>query len=243
MFKKMVVVIAALALMSVGVGAAVAQEMTPQPQYPQNTITVSGFGTAFGEPDVAYIELGVELVQENLAEAYASSASTVNDVIAAVIAAGVDRADIQTTGVNIYPEDRYDQSGSVSSRVYRVRNTVRVTVRDIANVEQVIGDGVNAGANTIYNLTFGIADPSTLEQDARVQAVENARSRAEQLAGALGVSVGAPVTIVEVINAGSPILYDGRGGGGMMQAAVLQPVEGGQLSVGVQVQITFAIGG
>jgi len=237
----MVLVLAALALMTLGIGAASAQQISPV--YPQNTITVSGFGTAYGEPNVAYIELGVELVEEDLAQAFASTADTMNDVIAALLELGIDRADIQTTGVNIYPEDRYDQSGSISSRVYRVRNTVRLTVRDITTVEQVISAGVNAGVNTIYNLTFGIADTATLEQTARVQAVENARSRADQLASALDLSVGEPIIIEEIINSGIPLMYNGMGGGGMMEAAALQPVEGGQLSVGVQVQITFAIGG
>ncbi len=236
MLKRMVLVIAALALLVVGVGATSAQDT-----FPENTITVSGFGTAYGEPDVAYIELGVELVEADLAQAFASTAETMNAVIDALLGVGIAREDIQTTGVNIFPEDRYDQTGTATSRVYRVRNTVRLTVRDISQVEQMISAGVNAGANTIYNLSFGIADTAALEQEARVQAVENARSRAEQLAGALGVNVGNAIIISEVMNNNIPYA-EGFGGSVRMDVAQNQPVSAGQLSVGVQVQITFAIG-
>jgi len=234
MLKRVLLVIAAL--LAVGVSATSAQET-----YPENTITVSGFGTAYGEPDLAYIELGVEIVEADLGQAFTSTADTMNAVIEALVELGIAREDLQTTGVNIFPEDRYSQDGMTSTRVYRVRNTVRVTVRDIAQVESVISTGVDAGANTIYNLSFGIEDSAALEQEARVQAVENARQRAEQLAAALGLTVGEPIIISETLNQGIPFAYGMGGGGGVMEMAV-QPVSPGQLSVGVQVQITFSIG-
>lgn len=235
MLKRMIVLVAALALLIVGVGATSARET-----FPRDTITVVGYGTASGEPDVAYLELGVELVEENLSEAFNASATTMNAVIAALEAAGVAREDMQTTGVNIYPEDRYDSTGASTARVYRVRNTVRATVRDIFTVDQVISAGVDAGANTIYNLSYGIDDTAALEQAARVEAVANARERAQQLADALGMTVGEPVIVSEVVSGGIPYGY-GMGGGGMMDVAQSQPLLPGQFSVGAQVQITFAV--
>ncbi len=235
MLKRMILVALTLALLVVGVGATSAQEV-----FPQNTITVVGFGTAYGEPDVAYVELGVELVEEDLSQAFNATAENMNAIIAALEELGIARGDMQTTGVNIYPEDRYDQSGVMASRVYRVRNTVRVTVRDISTIDQVISTGVEAGANTIYNLSYGIDDPTELENDARVDAVEDARLRAQRLADALGLTVGDPVIVSEVLNNSFPYPY-GLGGGGMMMDVASQPVLPGQLSVSLQVQITFAL--
>jgi uncharacterized protein YggE len=241
MLRRVSLAVALIALLVVGVGAASAQDAQP---YPTNTITVSGYGTAFGEPNLAYIEMGVELVEADLATAYSGTADRMNAVIEALSGLNIARSDIQTTGVNIYPEDRYDpQTGTPTERVYRVRNTVRVTVRDVAQIEQVITTGVNAGVNTIYNLSFGLADNRALQSEARTQAVADARSRAEELAAALGVTVGAPVIVSEVIQSGGIPYFDGRGGGGVMMAESAQPVSGGQLSVSVEVQITFAIGG
>lgn len=237
--------LAVLALLVLSAGAVSAQEVTPQPGYPTNTITVSGFGTAAGEPDVAYTELGVELSDPDLATAFAQTAETMNRVISALVEAGVDRTDIQTTGVNIYPQDQFDPTGTNAApqRVYLVRNTVRVTMRDVNQIEPIITAAVEAGANTIYNLNFGIEDTSGLEQEARVDAVADARDRAAQLASALDVAVGAPIVITEVINAGGPVFPLGGGGlgGANVQFDVSQPVSAGQLTVTVAVQISFAI--
>ena len=242
MRKQFTIGLLLIALTAFGFSAVHAQQGTGFP--PTNTITVNGFGTAYGEPDVAYVELGVEQVEESLATAFTDTANTMNAIIEALVEAGIAREDIQTTGVNVFPEDRWDpQTGTSTGRVYRVRNTARVTVREIAQIESVITTAVEAGANTIYNLNFGIADPTQLEQDARVNAVEDARTRAERLAEALGVTVGEPVIISEVLQGGGiPFArFEGMGGAGMDLAS--QPVSPGQLSVNVQVQITFAIGG
>jgi uncharacterized protein len=249
MFKRSLLF--AFALLVIGAGAAYAQEVTPVPgtpqgSYPANTITVSGFGSAAGEPDVAYTELGVEITDPDLADAFAQTAETMNRVISSLVEAGVERTDIQTTGVNVYPQERFDPTGASQTpeRVYLVRNTVRVTVRDVAQVEALISAAVGAGANTIYNLNFGIEDTSTLEQEARVDAVADARDRAQQLASALGVTVGQPIIINEVINTGGPVMPLGGGlGGANLQFDVSQPVSAGQLNVTVAVQITFSIGG
>ena len=165
-------------------------------------------------------------------------------VIQALRDLGIAETDIQTTGVNVYPEDRFNPQdpNAQTERVYRVRNTVRVTVRDVEQTEAVISAAVSAGANTIYNLTFGIEDPQGLEQEARTLAVADAQNRAQQLAAALGVTLGQPTIISETLGGGGfpPQPF---GFGGAVMRDVAQPVSTGQLSVSVQVQITFTIAG
>jgi uncharacterized protein YggE len=244
---------AAVLVATVAALPAVAQDTVqtpvPQPvmpeQFPENTITVSGIGTASGEPDVAYIELGVETMNADLATAYAEAAETMQQVNRALIDLGVDAADIRTSSVNIYPQEQYNpETGAPGERTYRVSNTLRVTVREVTMVEQVIGTAVGAGANSIYNFNFAIEDVNALEQQAREVAVANARERADQLAAALGVSVGRPVVISEAYGGGTqPPLPYGRGGGGVaMDAATSFPIQPGQLDVTVQILVTFAIG-
>jgi uncharacterized protein YggE len=211
--------------------------------FPENTITVTGIGTASGEPDVAYIELGVEMANADLGAAYTEAADTMQQVIAALVDMGIDRADIRTSSVNVYPQDNYNpETGQPTDRTYRVSNTIRITVRSVADVEPVINTAVNAGANSIYNFNFGILDSEALEQAARESAVENARARAEQLAAALGVSVGRPVVISESYGQSTPpIPYYGRGGAGYDMASSNLPVESGQLDVTVQILVTFEL--
>jgi len=246
--KFVVLVIAILALAGVATSAS-AQDLTPVPSmpapadFPTNTLTVTGIGMAAGEPDIAYIDLGVETMDASIATAFATAADTMQNVISALSEAGIAREDIRTSAVNIYPQDNYDpQTGQPTDRTYRVSNTLHVTVRDVTMVETVINTAVNAGANSIYNFAFGIEDTAALEEQARQAAVANARLRADQLAAALGVTVGRPVVITESYggNPVPPIPY-GYGGAAMDVAQSSLPVETGQLNVTVQILVTYSI--
>lgn len=236
---------ALLGVIAIGATAApfASRAAAQQEAVMNNVITVSGVGSAYGAPDVAYIGVGADFTSENAGEAFSQTSTTMNTVRDALLALGIAEQDLQTTNVSIYPQDNYNPTdGTISGRIYRVSSTMNVSVRDVTQVEDVINAAISAGANNIYNLSFGIADPAALEQEARTQAVANARARAEQLAGLLGVTVGEPVVISETlggssvpfgpVNAAADFAF---GGGGV-------PIDTGRMMVSVQVQITFRIG-
>lgn len=247
--RMLVVTALALTTSAFALSPMLAQDATPEVQVEAtvserpHTITVIGVGSAYGEPNIAYIELGVELVDANLATAFTQTADTMTAVRQALLDLGIQAADLQTSGVSVYPEDRYNpQTGEATERVYRVRNTLRVTARDVSQIEAIINAGVNAGANSIYNLTFGLDNAADLEQTARLDAVTNARTRAEQLASALGVTIGDALIVNEVtLNTQQPLPYAGGMGGAGFDVASTMPVEQGQLGVTAQVQVTFQI--
>lgn len=209
------------------------------------SISVSGTGESFGAPDIAYVYLGVNTADANVT----SAINQANEKLAAILAAmsdqGIAPEDIQTANYSVYPEDRYDpQTGQpTGERIYRVQQTVTITVRDISKAGAVIDAGVAAGANVVNGLSFGIADTSALESEARAKAVENARARAEQLAAAFGVTLGEPIVISEGYSS-QPIVMaaDVRAEMFAAQSAAPSQVSPGQLSVSVQVNVTFAIG-
>lgn len=222
---------------------AAAQNGGTSGEYPANTITVNGTGSAYGSPDQATIEIGVERVDRNIGQAFIAANETLEAVIAAVMEEGVAREDVRTTGLNVYQDRRGPMpmdSGDMNNDVtYVVSNQIRVVVRDINAVADVINAAVEAGANNVYGLNFGISDQSALESDAREDAVANARDRAEQLAQINGVELGEVLVIEEATNGFSPY---GRGmeamDAGLGGGAVIEP---GQLSVSVQVRITYRI--
>ena len=209
---------------------------------PMNTLTVTGSGTAYAAPDVAYVELGVQTTDPDLATAFSQTGQKISAVLDALQGLGIDAKNIQTSGVNVNPQDQYDpQTGkSTGKQVYQVSNTVQVTVLDVTKVESVLTSAIGAGANTIYNLNFGIQDSSALEQQARAQAVANAQDRANQLATALNVTLGAPVIVTETPQSSSQPLPAVRGVA-MATSQSSQPVSSGQISVTVAVQVTFGI--
>ncbi|MCA9915717.1 MAG: SIMPL domain-containing protein [Anaerolineae bacterium] len=225
---------------------AVMPTMAQQPTTP-NTITVTGIGSASGAPDIANLEIGVETTNADLAVAYDQTNERIDTVINALVEAGVAREDIRTVGLNVY-QDRYGGPNPQISEdgnptpMYFVSNNIRVTVRDIANVPTVLNAAIDAGANNIYGLNFGIEDTDALASEARAAALADARQKAQELAGLAEVQLGSIVNIVETSGGFDPynqfaMESAGLGGGG---GATVEP---GQLSVNVQLQVTFSIGG
>ncbi len=242
--NRIFVTFALTLLLAFAVMPAAAQQNTVMP----DTITVIGSGSANGQPDIATIEVAVETFNVNLAEAFAETNSRVQAVIDALVELGLDADDVRTVGFNIY-QDRFgggvpmmemSQPGQMPEPTYVVSNQLRIIVRDTEIVAEVINTAVEAGANQIYGLNFGIDDRADLESEARADAVADARARAGELASLVGAELGDAIVITEVLDGGyyprgmfAAEMSMGGGGG-----AVIQP---GQLSVSVQVQVTFSI--
>lgn len=209
---------------------------------PANTggITVVGQGEAFGRPDRAQAQVGVDIFAPTVAEATSQNEATIQQVIDALTALGIDPDDIQTTNYSLWAEQRYGENGPEGIVGYRVTNQVNVTIRDINQVSEVLGAATEAGANSIYGVSFSVADPSALEAEAREKAIADARERAASLAQLSGVELGSVRAVSEII--GQPVYPLAMGGGGrdMVQAAA-PSISPGQLSYQVQVQVTFDI--
>lgn len=226
-----IMIIAALGLLTAGITAA--------QDYPVSSLTVDGYGQAYGAPDTAYVQLGVQVTNEDVIAAYNQTNETIETVINALVEAGIARADIQTSGLSMYQDTPYNPTTGMpgETTVYYANNSISITVRDISTVGEVISTGVAAGANNINGLSFGISDTSALEQQAREAAVADARARAANLAELTGVTLGDPIVIVESTSGYSGPQPYGRGAAVMQDASIAE----GQLSVGVQVRVTFAL--
>lgn len=208
----------------------------------RDTITVTGFGEASGTPDLATVQLGVSVLDDDVSEAIAQSNATVGDITQALIATGVLEEDIQTTNFNVWPEDRYDPETGFPSgeRVFRVESTLQVKVQGTENVGDVIQAALDSGANNIYGLNFSIDDPSALVSEARAAAIEDAKERAGEIADQLGVQLGDAILVAESSSGGAPFITSvaameiGIGGGG-------PPISPGESTVTAQISITFAL--
>lgn len=209
----------------------------------QNTINVNGSGTVFGTPDIAYIEIGYEIADEDLNFAFDQTSATLFAIRDALLEIGIASEDIQTRGLSLWVDERYMDYDDEPRRFFRLSNGFRLTLRDIEQIAAAIDTSVAAGANNIYNLHYGIADPGILEDQARARAAADAQARAASLAALFGKTVGEPLHISE-LSGGSigsvrsqalESLEDaGIGGGG-------GPIEAGQLSVRVELSVTFEL--
>jgi uncharacterized protein YggE len=242
--KKLFMMVVALALLAMPI-MQTAEAAPPGQDGEPRTITVTGYGVAYGAPDVVQVGLGVEGSDADILVAMDDVTARMNAVMQALEDGGVDVKDIRTESFYIYQDYKYGQpaigteSSDEAQPFYRVSTTVTVTVRQTDNVAELLGASVSAGANVVNYIQFNIEDRTALEAQARELAVADARARAEQLAGLMGLTVGEPLRITEGGDMyGSVPYYGGGGGGGVVNAA--PPISQGTLSVNMSVTITFA---
>jgi uncharacterized protein YggE len=212
-------------------------------QQAMRTLNVSGSGQANLAPDIAYIYVGVHTEKLTAAEAVAENTTQTQTVIQAIKDFGIDEKDIRTTNFSIYPQDKYDpQTGTpTGERTYVVDNTVYVTVRKLDQLGDLLDTVVQAGANTVNSVQFDVADKAEALKQARADAVKDAEAQAKSLAEAAGLSLGEIQSISFLDNQPIPF-FDGRGGGGAVAAeAAAVPIQPGQLTFTVTVNITYTI--
>ena len=203
------------------------------------TIVVGGTGRIAVEPDVADLRLGVSVARPTVDAARADAAAAMTAILAAIKGAGVAPRDIRTTLVSVQPRYDYRDGKAPVLTGYELANTVEVTIRDLATLGGVIDGSLGAGATSMDGLSFRVEDPTDAERAARIAAVAQARSRAETLAEAAGVSIAGVVDVVEGVASppSSPLAKAAR----MMLADTATPVEGGTTDVSVSVTVTFRI--
>lgn len=243
------VIAIAVALMSLIVLAACApgqqaQAVPGQQTAANNTvggITVVGMGEAFGRPDRATAQVGVEIFAPTVEEATSQNQTIIDSIMAALLEQGIAAEDIQTSNYNLYAEQIYGERGPEGIAGYRVNNQVSVIIRDIDQVGDVLAAAIDAGANSIYGVTFSVADPAGLEDEARAEAIADAERRAASLAELNGLTLGEPVLVSEVVGQNVPMPMMGGGAFDMaVQESAAPGISPGQLSYQTQVQVTYA---
>ncbi len=219
--------------------AAPAAGTTPEQPH---TVTVNGNGVAYGKPDVAAVQIGVQSRDADPARAVEDANAKMASIMTALTGLGIDEKDVQTINFSVSAQQDFDpETGQPKNTfTYIVDNTVSVTVRDLGQVGEVLGQSVGAGANSIYGVSFSVSDMSALEAEARNKAMADAKARAEQLAQAAGVTLDQPLTISEFSSGPIPYAADYRiaeavGGGAPV------PVSTGQVQINLQVSVTYLI--
>lgn len=204
-------------------------------------VSVGGHGEVNVAPDTASIFIGVDVTKPTLAEAQAQATAQATAVIATLKAAGIADEDIQTTSYNVYvlnDTSRHADPNTITG--YEITNQLQVTVRDTALLGQLLDQAVKAGANDVSGISFYVDDQTAAASEARRLAVEDARTKAEELAAAAGLTLGPVISMTEGTQ--SPVLpmYP-MPDVAMAKADAAVPVEAGSSTVTVDVSIAFQL--
>lgn len=205
------------------------------------TLAVSGLGEAAAAPDQAMLQIGVQADSATAAEALKSMSARIAATMARLKSGGVLEKDIQTSGLSLNPRYNYQTRPQNPQIIgYTASTTLSVKLRDIAKAGALIDAAVSDGANTLGGLTFGFADTKPLENAARADAVADAKSKAEVLAKAAGVSLGPILQINDGYAAPTPQpLYEARAASVQPQPAV--PIAPGESTLSASVTLIYAI--
>jgi uncharacterized protein YggE len=150
-------------------------------------------------PDLVLIHAGVVTQAPTAVEAMRLNAARMEAVRAALRAAGIADRDIQTSTLNLNPNYRYAENQPPQLIGYQATNQVQVRFRDIAKTGPILDALVAQGANQISGPTLTIERPQVALDEARTQALTNARARAELYARALGMRVARVLVVSEAM--------------------------------------------
>jgi uncharacterized protein len=172
----------------------------PEEQSGQRLVRMEGTGEATAVPDQISFSLSASALRVDLDDAMAASSSTMARVLAELGKHGVEKADVQTTGLSMHPEYEYHAYDPPTLVGYRVTQRASVKVDELAKGGPAISAAVDVGGNgvRVSGIRLGIADPDAVMEKARDAAVESATAKAEQYAAATGQSLGDVVSIREV---------------------------------------------
>ncbi len=202
----------------------------------EDVIVVYGKGKITIKPDIAYINIGVETFDKNAKEAQDRNKVTMNNVLKKLKSMGIDEKDINTIRYSVGQEMDY-LDGNEGALGFKVYNIMRIIVRDIDRVGEVINTAYNEGANNVYGISFDSLNRDDAYKEALQKAIENAQDKAATIADQVGVKIGVPIGIYEGEN-----IYTARENVDLLMdsgAEIAVPVEIGELEIEASVTLEY----
>lgn len=222
------------------------------------SFSVSAEGEVVAIPDIAQFTFQV-ITQggANIANLQTQNVEKTNSAIAFVKSQGVQDKDLKTQNFSLEPRYQYYNCSprplGEKTEVcpppeivgYTITQTVQVKVRDFAKIGAIVSGVVDNGANSVSQLSFTLDNPDKAESDARGQAIQKAREKAEAVAKAGGFSVGRLLSIQEGGSPVYPLFYEKAamdyGMGGALPSAPAPTIEPGSQEVKISVTLVYEI--
>jgi len=241
MKQKISLLILAVVLLAIaGIGSVAA---VTQATCDENVIHSYGSGNVIGTPDRAQVTFSVQTENIDVRAAQMANAVQMTKVIDALVAAGLPKDALKTTGYYIYPvyEDYSKSPFEQKIKTYQVTNTLTVTLHDVNRTGEVIDISVANGINQASSIQFMLSDEQSqvLRTEALKKAVALARADADTVAGELGVTI-VGVKTADISGGYAPVLFENYQAGNVMtKSAAPTPIQPGDVTVTAQVSVTY----
>jgi uncharacterized protein YggE len=207
---------------------------------PSRYVTITADGSVKVVPDAVRMNATVTVIAGSSKEAQAQVSTTSAAVRAALTAAKIDKKDIATQSITVYPEYNYTQESGSKLIGYRSSQSFAIVIRNAANAGDIVDSVIAAGGDNlqINGVTPFVLDSTKAAESARAVAVKNAKAKAASYAKLLGVKLGKVTYIVENY---APASYPVQSMLGKAEDAMSTVVDLGQQDVTVSVTVRWAL--
>ena len=208
-------------------------------------ISVTGRAHATQAPDFAEVTVGVEARAANAGAALDATSKAVAGIVALGRAVGIPPGDLGTAAVVLEPATRTvtrpDGTGREEPDGYRASNRVTLRLADMDRLGDLLRRALEAGANRIDSVAFGLSDPDHVEAMLQVEAAKNARAQAAALAEAVGARLGALCSLSTNRTSFPMAMQASRAMPAPPSAPKRVPIEAGTIGSSAEVTATFAV--
>jgi uncharacterized protein len=174
-----------------------------------STFDVTGQSQMAVVPDKAEVRLGIVVNKPTVAEAQGEINRISTAITDQLVALGIEKKYIKTADYSINPDYRYEPTALNRIVGYNANSTVVVEIRNFELLNQAIDKATTTGANSVGGISFGLTEETQkkVEEAARVEAVEEAKTKAESLAKIAGIRLGKVINVQENAGAQPPVIY------------------------------------
>ena len=237
--KKFTSVLAAALLVFSVAGTNLAAAAEP------NTIAVSGMAEQEVAPDMAYIDVGINVRADDAETARTQEAQITSQIRRALLGLAITDNDLQNTSYYLYQEYKVDRNGVRTADKYVLDSSIKVTVKDLDKLSHVIDNVVEAGATNISNITYALSTQNIIQRQLLATAVENARDKAAVVANAGSRTLGNMLSAdINSFDGGTIVAYGAnklRSTTNLAEDGVATKLSPGKIKLNARVQVVFSL--
>lgn len=237
--KKFTSILAAALLVFSVAGTNLAAAAEP------NTIAVSGMAEQDVAPDMAYIDVGINVRADDAETARTQEAQIASQIRRALLGLAITDNDLQNTSYYLYQEYKVDRNGVRTADKYVLDSSIKVTVKDLDKLSQVIDNVVEAGATNISNITYALSTQNIIQRQLLATAVENARDKAAVVANAGSRTLGNMLSAdINSFDGGTIVAYGAnklRSTTNLAEDGVATKLSPGKIKLNARVQVVFSL--
>ena len=204
------------------------------------TISVSATGKASAVPDIATIDITVTKTAAATIDAQDNASIAMTAVIDAVKKLGILEEDMKTSSFTTSETYDYDQTPPAVTG-FESSQTLTVKIRNTDLISSVLDVGPANGATSVSSLRYEIDDETAVQQEARIEAMTNAKKQAKEIASAMGARLGRAVSYSESTGGSYPMFYGMAESALKSDIAVAAPVETGTQDIELTVFVTYSL--